>query len=121
VRIDYVAPNRPGRYWILFVLAAEDSGGFILSRSNWTMGTPVWGDGNDVASLPDSLIREANRNGAIVSPLAQSRSFLKKTFGEKRLLDDAKRCTILPQGREVPDIIYCPYPLTLFGIEVIVP
>ena len=118
VPIEYVAPNRPGRYWILFVLAAEDSGGFILSRSNWTMGTPLWGDGNDVASLPDSVIREANRTGGTMSPIARSHSWSKKTFGES-LYDRA--CTILPQGRKVPDVFYCLEWLPLFGIEVIVP
>ena len=120
VSMDYVAPDRPGRYWILLALAAEDSGGFILSRSNWTMGTPLWGDGNDVASLPDSAILEANRTGGTMAPIARSRSWQTRTFG-KKWLDDAAKCTILPQGREVPDVIYCPDSLTLFGIEVIVP
>ena len=120
VSIDYVAPNRPGRYWMIFALSPEDSGGFILSRSNWTMGTPLWGDGNDVASLPDSVIREANRTGGLTSPIARSRRWLTKTFGEE--WDQfATPCTILPQGREVPDIIYCPEWLSLFAIEVIVP
>ena len=120
VSIDYVAPNRPGRYWMIFALSPEDSGGFILSRSNWTMGTPLWGDGNDVASLPDSVIREANRTGGLTSPLARSRSWLTKTFGEE-WHQSATQCTLLPQGREVPDIIYCPEWLPLFAIEVIVP
>jgi len=120
VSIEYVAPELPGRYWILLVLAAEDSGGFILSRSNWTMETPLWGDGNDVALLPDSLIREANRNGAIASPLARSRSWQRRTFGEKQTAY-ATNCTILPQGREVPGVFYCAERMTMFGIEVIVP
>jgi DNA-binding SARP family transcriptional activator len=119
VSIDYVAPDRPGRYWLLLVLAADDSGGFILSRSNWTMGTPLWGDGNDVASLPDSLIREANQNGRIMSPLARSRSWQKKTFGNARV-DYDTNCRILPQGREVPDVFYCAEWMTMFGIEVVV-
>ena len=121
VSIDYVAPNRPGRYWMIFALSPEDSGGFILSRSNWTMGTPLWGDGNDVASLPDSVIREANRTGGLTSPLARSRSSLTKIFGGEQWRQFATKCTILPQGREVPDIIYCPEWLSLFAIEVIVP
>jgi len=118
VPIDYVAPNRPGRYWILLVLSAEDSGGFILSRSNWTMGTPLWGDGNDVALLPDSVIREANRTGGIMSPIARSHSWSRKTFGESPY---DRSCTILPQGRKVPDVFYCLEWLPLFGIEVLVP
>jgi hypothetical protein len=73
-----------------------------------------------VASLPDSVIREANRTGGLTSPLARSRSWLTKTFAEE-WHQNATQCTLLPQGREVPDIIYCPEWLPLFAIEVIVP
>jgi hypothetical protein len=85
------------------------------------MGTPLWGDGNDVASLPDSAIRQANRTGGLTSPLARSRSALTKIFGGEQWRQFATKCTILPQGREVPDIIYCLEWLSLFAIEVIVP
>jgi hypothetical protein len=120
VLIDYVAPDRPGRYWILLALAPEDSGGFILSGTNWTMREPVWGDGNDLASLPDSLIREANRIGWVVSPVARSRRWLERTLGKEQETDVSIRCTILPLGREVPGTYYCPEKVPLFGIEVIV-
>jgi DNA-binding SARP family transcriptional activator len=120
VLIDYVAPDRPGRYWILLALAPEDSGGFILSGTNWTMREPVWGDGNDLASLPDSLIREANQIGWVVSPIARSRRWLERTLGKEQETDVSIRCTILPLGREVPGTYYCPEKVPLFGIEVIV-
>jgi DNA-binding SARP family transcriptional activator len=119
VGVEYVAPDLPGRYWILLVLAAEDSGGFILSRSNWTMEQPLWGDGNDVASLPDSLIREANQTGMILTPLAFSRRWHETTFGKAATKE--RHCTSRPPARGVSDVVYCPGELILFGIEVIVP
>lgn len=61
--IVFVAPDRPGSYWIIVIVSAEPSGGFGLSGTNWTFERPVWGDGNELADLPDSTLMQANRDG----------------------------------------------------------
>jgi len=63
VPIDLVTPAQPGRYWIVFVLAAEPSGGYALSLTNWTLGEPRWNDDNNVAGLGDSILRQAGMYG----------------------------------------------------------
>ncbi|MDQ8162128.1 MAG: AAA family ATPase [Gemmatimonadota bacterium] len=104
------APMTAGRYWLLFAMDAEPSGGNLLSRTNWMLQEPVWGDGNDIASLPDSTIRRANVDGVITSWLAYPDTGRR---AEKPCRESARRV------RGV-GVRYCPAPLALFGIEVVV-
>ncbi len=108
--IGVPAPTKAGHYWLLFTITAEPAGGFALSRTNWTLNEPVWGDGNDIASLPDSVIRRANIDGAIESPLALPATMAR---AEQRCDESTRRV------RGVP-VRYCPAELALFGIEVVV-
>lgn len=110
IPIAQQAPTTAGRYWILMAIAAEPSGGFILSRTNWTMGTPVWGDGNDLASLPDSVILEAQRRGMILSQVAYPR-------GQEH---DDRNCGRNTNPNAQPTFDYCTNPLAMTAIEVIV-
>ena len=104
------APTTAGHYWLLFALDAEPAGGFMMSRTNWILEEPVWGDGNDVASLPDSAIRRANVDGVVDSWLALPANMPRAE----------KNCR--ESGRRVRGVLvrYCPAPLPLFGIEVVV-
>jgi DNA-binding SARP family transcriptional activator len=113
VPIEYVAPDMPGHYWILMIISAEPSGGFILSRSNWTMGAPVWGDGNDVASLPDSVIRTRTRTGSLTTRTAY--------FRDERIALNGSigGCLPNPSGRPA-GVVYCDLPIALAAIEVVV-
>jgi len=108
--VSVQAPMTAGRYWLLFALDAEPSGGYLLSRTNWTLQEPVWGDGNDIASLPDSAIRRANGDGVITSWLAFPDTIQRN---EVSCRDSAQRVGGLR-------VRYCPAPLALFGIEVVV-
>jgi hypothetical protein len=63
VPVDLTAPTTPGRYWILFAMDAEDRGGYIASGTNWLVGKALWNDGNDLWSLPDSIIERARIKG----------------------------------------------------------
>ncbi|MDQ8162558.1 MAG: hypothetical protein P3C10_08235, partial [Gemmatimonadota bacterium] len=113
VPMNLMAPTAPGHYWILLAIAAEDQGGFILSRTNWTMETPVWGDGNDIAALPDSVIREANRTGVITTRLAFADGWsFSFAPGHHPCAPDTTLRT--------PGVEYCTNSLGLLGIEVLV-
>lgn len=61
--IGLQAPSVPGRYRIIFAVNAEPSGGFTLSRTNWTMNAPLWDDGADLADIPDRELTLANQRG----------------------------------------------------------
>lgn len=50
------APDRPGRYRILFVQQGETEMRFIASATNWKLGTPQWFDGDDLIDLPRSAV-----------------------------------------------------------------
>lgn len=108
--IGVQAPKDAGHYWLLFIVDAEPSGGFALSRTNWTLKEPVWGDGNDIANLPDSTIRRANVEGAIMSRLAVP-AFMQRT---------PKACDVSSRTVRGVAVRYCDSELPLFGIEVVV-
>ncbi len=110
VSVAVPGPTTPGRYWLLFMIDAEVSGGFALSRTNWTLQEPVWGDGNDIASLPDWTIRRANVEGAITSRLA-----LPAQWPRPERFCNASSRTVRGVGMK-----YCEADVPLFGIEVVV-
>ena len=74
------------------------------------MKTPVWGDGNDVASLPDSVIRAGNRTGWV---------WTQHSIPVEFVTERDTGCYPNPAERPTRSM-YCPDALGLFGIEVIV-
>ena len=104
--VSFVAPDAPGTYWLIVLLAAEPSGGFALSSTNWTVGRPIWSDGNEVARLPDSLLIRANRDGHVERYVAYPTTWLRRE-GEC----DLSR-TSLPGTKQ------CRYVQGLFAIPV---
>lgn len=66
VQIDFAAPDRPGRYWIAFVGAAETEARFIASGTNWTLVTPVWHDGNDIVDMGPDEIQALETKGTVM-------------------------------------------------------
>jgi DNA-binding SARP family transcriptional activator len=109
VPITQQAPATPGRYWILMAISAEPAGGFIASSTNWTVGTPVWGDGNDLVSLPDSVLLEAQQRGLI------------RTSRAYALSQNESACRLGggPGGGR-PTLKYCDGQLAMTAVEVIV-
>lgn len=107
--VDVVAPDSAGHFWLLFAVDAEPSGGFVLSRSNWTLNTPRWGDGNDLASLSDSVIRLANRDGWVGLP---------KAYDAR--LNTAALCLAWTPPVPNTELRYCMSALAMFGVEVVV-
>lgn len=100
--ITVLSPARPGRYWILVVIGAEPSGGYLLSNTNWLLETPMWGDGNDLASLPDSLLERSRALGEVNVDVAYP----------------SIRRVSCPT-RTDPMVAYCRSPRAMLAIEVI--
>lgn len=105
--IDLRAPLTPGREWILIAIAAEPSGGFTLSRTNWTVGGPLWDDGHDLADLPDSVIVQANQVGYVEAIAAFPAQW--NTTG--------RPCSA-PRPSPRGPVKYCPEQFALTGIRV---
>lgn len=103
IPVTVQAPTTPGRYWLLFSVAAEPSGGYALSGTNWMMNKPIWGDGNDLAQLSDSAVIAANRTGT-VSIMSAYPSRSRRNRPECRSASS--------------DVIYCPATLGLAGIPI---
>ena len=59
------APTKPGRYWLVWVFAAEPSAAWILSLTNWRCGTPHWQDQNNLLSVPDSMLAHTWGGGSL--------------------------------------------------------
>jgi hypothetical protein len=58
-------PAKPGAYWLLWTQSAEPAAVWLLSGTNWSCHTPVWDDGNDLATQPDTAVAAGVRSGEI--------------------------------------------------------
>ena len=67
IRLLRRAPLTPGKYWLVWAFAAEPSAVWILSLTNWRCGTPHWHDGNDLLTLPDSMLEHAWGGGVLTT------------------------------------------------------
>ncbi len=63
--IDLAGPRGPGRYHLLFAFAAETDSKWIASGTNWKVGQPTWGDGNDLAGIGEAELARAAADGRI--------------------------------------------------------
>jgi DNA-binding SARP family transcriptional activator len=63
--IDIAGPREPGRYHLVFAFAAETDGRWIASGTNWMVGQPIWGDGNDLAGIGEAEVARAAADGKI--------------------------------------------------------
>ena len=61
------APRTPGRHAIVIAMAPEGGAEEIMSQTNWTVGGPVWGDGNDLVTLSPEELEVLQRNGRVRS------------------------------------------------------
>ncbi len=61
--ISLVALEQPGVYFILFAYAPEADERYVLSATNWTMGAPLWGNGDDLASWGIERLTRAAKAG----------------------------------------------------------
>jgi hypothetical protein len=66
VRIDFPAPAARGHYWLAFIAAAETEAKFIASATNWTLGRPVWHNGDDVADFGLDELRALETRGQVM-------------------------------------------------------
>jgi hypothetical protein len=62
--VRFVLPPAPaGHQHVVLAFGAEDSADHLMSGTNWTVGSPVWGDGNDLAELPEAQVQTLWRTG----------------------------------------------------------
>ena len=75
------APAEPGRYALILAFGAEPDARWLMSGTNWSFGHPVWGDGNDLARLDPTMLRQADSRGHLVN---------QTVLGKDRTWRDAK-------------------------------
>ncbi|HMA40903.1 MAG TPA: hypothetical protein VKP10_12545, partial [Gemmatimonadales bacterium] len=63
VTLRLAGPSRPGHYHLILFFEAEPDVKYIASGTNWTVGRPVWGDGNDVVDWTPAQLQWANSHG----------------------------------------------------------
>ncbi|MDD1747299.1 MAG: pre-peptidase C-terminal domain-containing protein, partial [Methanomassiliicoccales archaeon] len=63
VGVSVTAPETPGTYYLIFAFRNETSAEHIASASDDALGSPVWGDGNDIASFSLAQINESRSSG----------------------------------------------------------
>jgi DNA-binding SARP family transcriptional activator len=81
------APVSRGRYRLVILVQAETEMRFIASRTNWTVGEPLWNDGDDLADLPATALDSLDSVGWVAWPM---RNFQR---GDG------------PEGRQVPAMV----------------
>jgi hypothetical protein len=66
VQIAATAPQNPGVYHIVLALQLETNGASVASGTNWAVGQPIWGDGNDIAEFNSKQISEGQKYGCTI-------------------------------------------------------
>ena len=68
--VELRLPGRPtpGHGHLLIVLGGEDTADHVTSATNWAVGQPVWGDGNDLALVPEPEVQSLRRTGLLRVP-----------------------------------------------------
>jgi hypothetical protein len=67
-RVSLAAPPHAGNYWLLWTQGDEPAARWLLSGTNWECQSPIWGDGNDLAAQPDSVLAISVRSREIMLP-----------------------------------------------------
>ncbi len=82
-------PDAPGDYHLVLAFAAETDAVWIASGTNWAIGRPVWGDGNDVADLTAEDVATANARGGFqpdwIFKTGRNRGYLPATVIDVRV------------------------------------
>ena len=68
-------PPSPGAHHIIILAALEDGVDYLFSSTNWTMGAPVWYDGNDAVDATFEALEALRRTGRLPVPDARMSAF----------------------------------------------
>jgi hypothetical protein len=87
IAVSLTAPDSAGIQLLVLAEYADRECDYIMSATNWTAGSPVWGDGNDLARLPEAELEQSSRTGTVLvrqlraEPGSPERSYRGSTFG----------------------------------------
>jgi hypothetical protein len=99
--IPLVAPPDTGHYHIVIAFGYEDSVDHLMSGTNWTLGAPVWNDGNDVHDLPEDYLRALNNLGRIALANHRGRTWSGRDESGRREAMDFDGARIIGRVLEV--------------------
>lgn len=66
VPINFSAPSTPGTYYLIFSSRPEMNLGWVMSQTNWTMGSMSWNDGYDIADVTEPQAVDALTTGYLI-------------------------------------------------------
>ena len=69
IAIALKAPEQGGDYHVILVMEAEPDAAFFLSGTNWKVGAPRWGDGNDVVDWTATQLQSARDSGYVLTKM----------------------------------------------------
>lgn len=71
VSLDIPGPKREGRYSLVIFFGAEPDVRWTASGTNWTVGHPIWGDGNDIAEWSVDQVQQARTRGRVETTIVR--------------------------------------------------
>lgn len=81
-------PDQPGHHHIILALGYEESVDHIMSGTNWTLGAPIWNDGNDVQDLSEAQLDTLGRDGTVLVPGYRGRTWAGRDETGRRIAND---------------------------------
>ena len=74
--VRFILPPAPaGHGHVVVAFGAEDSAEHLMSATNWAVGPPVWGDGNDLVGMSEAEVQRMRRTSLVTVPRYLYRSY----------------------------------------------
>ena len=74
--VRFILPPAPaGHGHVVIAFGAEDSAEHLMSATNWAVGPPVWGDGNDLVRMSEAEVQAMRRRSLFTVPRYLYRSY----------------------------------------------
>lgn len=65
ITVNATAPSTPGTYYLIAAFRSEPNAAQVMSATDSSYGSPVWGNGDDVADWSPTTIGIANADGTV--------------------------------------------------------
>ena len=95
VEISETAPTEEGIYYLIFAFRGETAAYYVASSTCWTVGHPVWNDGNDLVDFTSSQLEEAMATGH-----TSAKELFEDGYKEFDFPSDAIRIIVKKRGQD---------------------
>lgn len=81
VPINLIAPSTPGTYYLIFSSRPEMNLGWVMSQTNWTMGSMSWNDGYDIADVTEPELLDSLSIGYLILDMLEGGLYKPTYYG----------------------------------------